>query len=73
MVQVGWTLDISYQDMCEALMGLHSWLEVREVWGWGRHQWETSETSGTLRMGGGDRKLGMCVIFIVLCLYTMKG
>lgn len=31
------------------------------------------EVSGTLRVGGGGRELGVCVTFIVLCLYTMKG
>lgn len=77
MAQVGWRLDTSHQDMCGALMGLHSQLELREVWGWRKGQWETfREFSGapvTLRVGGGGRELGVCVTFTVLCLYTMKG
>lgn len=56
-------------------MGLHSQVELREVWGKG--QWETfREVSGTPvtpRMGEGGRDLGACVTFIVLSLYTMKG
>lgn len=58
-------------------MGLQSQLELREVWGWGKGQWETSrEVSGTPvtpRVGGSGRDLDACVTFIVLRLYTMKG